>query len=328
MLQTVSRPLGGQRVRSACPPCSASAGTMALRGPPTEDRAQGTHWHRQTLVVVPGTASRGGLDSHQTSTTPTPASSTRPWRGRKTSPAGGNKESSSRCGIPSSRRASGMVQHSNPLRTFRASHGSMGSSNRQIGVYTAKYIQMTMAAQPPKRSLSRFHWGLTPTGQVEGKHQENTKKTPRQHQDNITMDSSSKLTNSSTLTLTTSTASPSRPSGSQAYIFASFYSSSSFGGWQFPQPYPQPDHLSQLQKKRQNGSIAKKLLGILSSSQTPFHAAEIPNAKSSPDPPTPMPQNTVFFSSSSPVLCSFCPRFRRATRQSWPAARQDRSTAY
>lgn len=53
----------------------------------------------------------------------------------------------------------------------------MGRWARQIGVYMAKYIQMD--AQPPKCSstlaLSRFHWGLTPTGQ--GSRGENTKTT-------------------------------------------------------------------------------------------------------------------------------------------------------
>lgn len=229
MLQTVSRPLGGQRQVSLSTELGACwhHGFAGFHGtsPPlkTGHALASPNSSSQALQVL----------EFWTPSPPTltPASSTRPWRGRQTSPAGGNKESRSQCGIPSSHGASGMVQHSNPLRTFCAFRGSMGSSNR--GIYGQIY--------PNGRTAAKV---LLNTGAVEvplGADADGTSRgtTPRQHTSRwIPLLQADKFKH-------TSPVSPSRPSGSHASIFfASFYSSSFPGGWQFPQPYPQPDHLS------------------------------------------------------------------------------------
>lgn len=185
MLQTVSRPWAAS-VRSACPPSSGPAGTMALRGSLEV-------WNFSPLKTGHALASpNSSSEARQvlefwTPTlhtciinTPMARSTDVTCRGKQRVENAASLHLAVRqewCYIPTP-----FVRFVHP----------MGRWARQIGVYMAKYIQID--AQPPKCSstlaLSRFHWGLTPTGQVDGK-----------HQDNITINSfSSKLTNSSILT--------------------------------------------------------------------------------------------------------------------------------
>lgn len=97
--------------------------------------------------------------------------------------------------------------------------------------------------------------------------------------------------------LTPSNTSPSRLSGSEVFFFCKFYSSSFPGGFISPAARPPLKRNAKTAASQRNPWVS---LGISSSSQTPFHAAEMPNAKSSPHPLTPMPQNTVFFFGFSP----------------------------
>lgn len=223
---------------------------MALRGSlellPAEDRAR----IGIAKLVAPGTASLGVLDFHTSHLHHQHAYGEGDRRHLQ------GKTKSRECGIPSSRRASGMVLHSNPLRTFCASHGSMGSSNRQIGVYMAKYIQMD--AQPPKCSstlaLSRFHWGLTPTGQSRGK-------TPRQHHHRLIFLQADKFKHTHHQKAQSSPEQHHQAGQVAVRLLfsASFYSSSFPGGWQFPQPYP---HLSTA-KETPNRQHRKEAPGYL-----------------------------------------------------------------
>lgn len=255
MLQTVSRPLGGQRQVSLSTELGACwhHGFAGFHGtsPPlkTGHALASPNSSAQALQVL----------EFWTPTPPTltPASSTRPWRGRQTSPAGGNKESRSQCGIPSSHCASGMVQHSNPLRTFCAFRGSMGSSNR--GIYGQIY--------PNGRTAAKV---LLNTGAVEvplGADADGTSrgKTPRQHTSRwIPLLQADKFKHTRHQEAQSS---PDRyHQAGQVAVRLLFFLQVSTPPL-FPADGNSPSHIrspttSEQPKKGQKSSIAKKLLGI------------------------------------------------------------------
>lgn len=252
MLQTVSRPLGGQRQVSL----STELGACWHHG------FAGFHGTSPPLKTGHALASPNSLSQAlqvlefwtPTPPTLTPASSTRV---RQTSPAGGNKESRSQCGIPSSHGPSGMVQHSNPLRTFCAFRGSMGSSNRGIygqiypnGRTAAKVLLNTGAFEVPL--------GADADGTSRGK-------TPRQHTSRwIPLLQADKFKHTRHQEAQPS---PDRyHQAGQVAVRLLFFLQVSTPPL-FLADGNSPSHIrspttSQQPKKRQNGSIVKKLLGI------------------------------------------------------------------